>query len=213
MGYNYDLSDQVSDCFINPIIQHKAQFIKMELFVKPKSGIFESIEFKPTIYYNGGDTCQAPKVYNDRKIFHPNIDIYTNEIAVPELQNWNPAQQITFLIRRIKYVLIEANLSHIPNNNLNKKAGYFYLFSRETFRIKVLENCPSLLEQQVGSLALHDDSWMDEEPTSTKFIDIRSLLPKSRLADDDSALEMNLITKKLKHMNVNLEEDTEGMEI
>ena len=76
--YNYDLSDQACKCFINQTVMPKARLIKLEVFMAPLSGVYEGIEFRPTLYYKAYEPWTPPKIFNDRKIFHPNINVFTS---------------------------------------------------------------------------------------------------------------------------------------
>lgn len=49
------------------------------------------------MYFSCIDLIKRPKIYNDRRIFHPNINIETLEILYPELVlGWNPAKKYLF---------------------------------------------------------------------------------------------------------------------
>ena len=68
------------------------------MYIKPKRGIFEEIEFRPKMYFSCIDLVKRPKIYNDRRIFHPNINIETLEILFPELViDWNPTKKYFFV--------------------------------------------------------------------------------------------------------------------
>lgn len=45
-------------------------------------------------------------------------------------------------MKSLKYILIEPNISFVPNNEINKKAGIWYQFRRPQFRQLIFENMP-----------------------------------------------------------------------
>lgn len=46
------------------------------------------------MYLSCMDLVRRPKIYNDRRIYHPNINIETLEIIFPEiLIDWNPTKK------------------------------------------------------------------------------------------------------------------------
>ena len=50
------------------------------------------------MYFSCIDLVKRPKIYNDRRIFHPNINIETLEIFFPELVlDWNPTKKYFFV--------------------------------------------------------------------------------------------------------------------
>ena len=108
----------------------RGDFLVLTLFVEPKIGLFENITFRPQMYLNLFETLSSPKVYNDRKIYHPNIDFFSGQILIPEIINWNPSWPLSKSLTRIKYTIIEPNPETIPNNEWNKNAAIIYHLSR-----------------------------------------------------------------------------------
>ena len=45
-------------------------------------------------------------------------------------------------MKTLNYILIEPNISFIPNNEYNKKAGICYHFKRHQYRQTIFENMP-----------------------------------------------------------------------
>ncbi len=46
------------------------------------------------MYISSIDLIKRPKIFNDRRIYHPNINCFTLEIIFPELIiDWNPTKQ------------------------------------------------------------------------------------------------------------------------
>ncbi len=74
---NYDLSD--ANCFflIKDIIEQHGDSLIIQLYAKPLKGIYSDIEFSPKVFVSNFDFTLRPRIYNDRRIFHPNIDVYT----------------------------------------------------------------------------------------------------------------------------------------
>lgn len=88
----------------------------IQLYVQPLSGTFESIEFKPKIFISSLNFTNRPRIYNDRRLFHPNINMYTCEILFPEIvKEWNPTQEFNTIFHNLKYILLEPNLRFVPN--------------------------------------------------------------------------------------------------
>lgn len=62
--------------------------------VTPKVGVFRGIEFRPKIFINSGNLVERPRIYNDRRIFHPNINAITCEMVSKQLVvEWNPTAE------------------------------------------------------------------------------------------------------------------------
>lgn len=43
----------------------------------PIQGTFENFEFRLKVFVNCTDLVQRPRIYNDRRVWHPNVDVYT----------------------------------------------------------------------------------------------------------------------------------------
>ena len=70
---DYNLSQQTCIFKINsPFIRD--HFLVLSMFIKPLTGLFQEIEFRPQMYINLVNNFEPPKILNDRKIYHPNID-------------------------------------------------------------------------------------------------------------------------------------------
>lgn len=88
----YDLSEQICVFFINSLLVQTNEFITLEMYAKPNVGIFQGIEFRPKMLLQAYNFAKRPKVYNDRRVFHPNINVESCEVVYPQLcSHWNPA--------------------------------------------------------------------------------------------------------------------------
>ena len=89
----YTLSDQYCLFNILPAVE-SGESIVVEIYIKPLQGIFEDIEFKPKMFITALSLAERPVIYNDRRIFHPNVNVYTCEIVFPELvKDWTPTNE------------------------------------------------------------------------------------------------------------------------
>ena len=82
------------------------------MYVPLKRGIFKNIELRHKIIFSCIDLVKRPKIYNDRRIFHPNIKIETLEIIVPKLVLDGIQPKSTFLIKQT------SNINEISKNVL-----------------------------------------------------------------------------------------------
>lgn len=158
----------------------------MQIKARPIVGLYCDIDFVVSVFIEDCDNLKPPKIYNDRRVFHPNIDPFTCEIAVPEIIYWNPTYTLTYLFRRIKYTLIEPNSLSIPNNHICRKAAFFYKLDRENYRTYVIQYCPTVLDQIAHKEITHPqvmDSLMEDESIieGKKYVQISEILPVSRL--------------------------------
>lgn len=91
IGTNFNMSDQYCLFHINSSYDLRGNTAIIELSCTPKMGVFEGIEFKPKIFVNSVNFMERPRIYNNRRIFHPNINLLTCEIVSRELVlDWNP---------------------------------------------------------------------------------------------------------------------------
>lgn len=75
---DYNLDENTCIFRINPVFNIHARFIGVSVFIQPLVGLFKDIEFRPVLYFKSeakNYTFQPPRIYNDRRIFHPNINI------------------------------------------------------------------------------------------------------------------------------------------
>ena len=89
-SHRYDLSEQTCTFLIESPPTVRQNFLVLRMYVKPLVGLYEGIEFRPHLYLNLIDNVDSPKLLNDRRIYHPNIDFISAEICVPEIINYNP---------------------------------------------------------------------------------------------------------------------------
>jgi hypothetical protein len=80
---NFDLSDTSCRFYIRNNIEQRGDSIIIELYIEPLGGTFESIIFKPKIFILSHNFTNRPRIYNDRRLFHPNINMYTCELVFP----------------------------------------------------------------------------------------------------------------------------------
>jgi hypothetical protein len=53
----------------------------IDMYFLPLIGTFKGIEFRPKVFFSIKNLVKRPKIYNNCRIFHPNINIYTCEIV------------------------------------------------------------------------------------------------------------------------------------
>ena len=90
-GTNFDLSNQLCKFYINQHFRLIDSTIEVELYCCPQDGAFRGVEFRPKVYINSRNCMERPRIFNDCRIFHPNINILTCELVSRELMvEWNP---------------------------------------------------------------------------------------------------------------------------
>ena len=89
---DFNLSDEHCTFLINSHYELKGHTIIIEIFCLPQIGTFKDIEFRPKVYINSANFMERPRVFNDRRVFHPNINLLTCEISSRRLvEEWSPA--------------------------------------------------------------------------------------------------------------------------
>lgn len=184
----YDLSQQTCIFKIHDAPILRGNYLLLNIYVRPLTGLYESIEFRPHIYLNLFDNFQPPKILNDRKIYHPNIDFINGEILVPEIINWNPSytyfssyHRLGKQLSRLKYTLIEPNPDTVPNNQWNIDAASIFILSRDkSYREKIIENSPAVLEQKVFMVLGQEDMEDEDQNRTKRFLSFHEILPLDR---------------------------------
>lgn len=218
----YDLSDNYCRFLVKNAIEQRGDSIILELYVQPLRGTFEDIEFRPKIFISSCSFTNRPHIYNDRRLFHPNINMYTCELVFPEIvRDWNPTQDICTLLRNIKYTIIEPNLKFVPNSEFNKRAAWNYHFNKKNYAYLIIENCPLYLENVIDrELSLERGSGMEvEEERHTRHLEyneadywsIESITVRktaySSLDIYDDEESILLLTKQIKSLEMNEREE------
>jgi ubiquitin-protein ligase len=57
----------------------------LQIHATPLVGLYNDIDFGIVMFMEEFDGFKPPKIYNDRRIFHPNINPYTLEILFPAI--------------------------------------------------------------------------------------------------------------------------------
>lgn len=73
-------------------------------------------------------------------VYHPNVDHTTGEIYIEALhkENWKPVMTLNSIIFAIELVLIQPNLSFVPNNPMNQELAYICESHPQEFENRVL---------------------------------------------------------------------------
>ena len=82
-----DYSNQDCSCFVSTDFKVKGQCIIIDLKCRPNKFIFEGIDFSLKILLNCINTHLKPIVYNDRRVFHPNIDLTNCQLISKTLRS------------------------------------------------------------------------------------------------------------------------------
>ena len=89
----YDLTDWSCHFEVGRTVLVRGERLVVEVQVVPKVGAFKGITFRPSILINRRELVNRPRVYNNIRLFHPNINVFTCELVFPEVvSEWNPAQ-------------------------------------------------------------------------------------------------------------------------
>lgn len=164
----------------------------------PLVGLYQNIDFIVTVYFKL-DGIDAPKMINDRRIFHPNLDPFSLEFAIKELVDYVPSLNIGDMLRRLKYTIIEPNVDIIPNNAICRKAACLYKADRDNFRNNIIQFCPRVLESLVlKSIDSH------KQKIKSKYLNINDILPMSRLnpTRNDSEDPLQMLNRKFNKLYI-----------
>lgn len=74
---DFCITDENCIVEINPNICVKNNFIALQIRARPCVGLYKDIDFVVTMFIQDNDSVKPPQLYNDRRVFHPNIDPYT----------------------------------------------------------------------------------------------------------------------------------------
>jgi len=69
--------------------------------MKPLQGVFEHTEFRIKLFLPSSYYKQRPHAFNDRQIYHPNINIKTCEIVFPQIvKEWGAASEYKLILSK-----------------------------------------------------------------------------------------------------------------
>ena len=148
-----DRSNQNCFCQVKSHLQIKIDCIVAQLSCRPKFGIFEGIDFKVKILLNYDDMNSKVSVYNDRRVFHPNVNLITCEITSKSITEHlkcievlnNQFGQFDNLTRHIMDIIVRPDCTFVADNPYNRKAAWHYTYNRENYADLIFQHCPSNL--------------------------------------------------------------------
>jgi hypothetical protein len=118
---NGDFSDSFCICRI-VAVERFITFVRVRLVIQPQAGCFNKLIYQPSLYIGNRFPLTSILVFNDRWLYHPNIDLLTKKFAIPKETGQLP-NSISFTIKYIKFVCIEPCVYHVPYNLYNMKAA------------------------------------------------------------------------------------------
>lgn len=99
-----DFSDASCRCMI-VAVERQPTFVRVRLAIQPQTGCFNQLIYQPSLYINSKFPLSNILAFNDRWLYHPNIDLLTKKFAIPKETGQLP-NSIVFTIKYLKFVCI-----------------------------------------------------------------------------------------------------------
>lgn len=129
-------SSGVTDVFVSLPRRERTQIIvPVSMVVKDPNNPYYGAAFELCIKVNPGYPFYPPEVSVKNKVYHPNVDIESGVMLLQSLSasDWMPVMTINSIIFAVELILIEPNLSCVPENPINRELANVYSTNKAEF--------------------------------------------------------------------------------